>query len=138
MPFAVSRVLMPIAGAVLVFVAYRSYGWPGVALVAGGVVFWLLLHFTRFMTILQRASRRPIGHVGSAVMLNAKLKPGVTLMHVVAMTRSLGAPQSPPQTEPEVYRWTDAGQSYVDAEFQGGKLQRWTLVRPDVVQKVAD
>jgi hypothetical protein len=48
---------------------------------------WLLLHFTRLMTIVRRASNQPIGYVGSAVMLNAKLKPKVSLMHVIAMTR---------------------------------------------------
>ena len=31
-----------------------------------------------------------MGYVGSAVMLNARLKPGVNLMHVMAMTQSLG------------------------------------------------
>ena len=35
---------------------------------------WVLLHFTRMMTILKRAANRPIGYVDSAVMLNAKLK----------------------------------------------------------------
>ena len=37
---------------------------------------WLLLHYTRLITILKKAADRPIGAVGSAVMLNAKLKPG--------------------------------------------------------------
>jgi hypothetical protein len=64
------------------------------------------------------------------VMLNAKLRPGVTLMHVVAMTKSLGALQSPKDTQPEVFRWTDNGASHVTCEFAGGKLVRWTLFRP--------
>ena len=124
------KYFLPVAGVALVAMAYNSFGWPGVALVAGGIVLWLLLHFTRLMTILKRAANRPIGHVASAVMLNAKLKPGVTLLHVVAMTRALGAQQSPPDTQPEVFRWSDPGGSHVDCEFLGGKLQRWTLVRP--------
>jgi hypothetical protein len=138
MPSFVSRFLVPLAGIVLIALAYNSYGWAGVALVASGIMFWLLLHFTRLMTILRRAANRPIGHVGSAVMLNAKLKPGVTLMHVVAMTRALGAQQSPPDTQPEVFRWTDPGESYVDCEFAGGKLRRWTLVRPSEPPAPAD
>ena len=60
----------------------------------------------------------------------SKLKPGATLLHVVAMTRSLGLLQSPPDTQPEVYRWTDRSGSHVTAEFQGGRLVQWTMFRP--------
>lgn len=124
------RILVPLAIAATVALAFRSYGWAGVALVAGGLVMWLLLHVTRLMTVMQRAARRPMGHVDSAVMLNAKLKPGMTLMHVTAMTRSLGQRSSPAGVEPEHYQWTDAGESVVTAEFHLGKLVSWTLARP--------
>ena len=80
--------------------------------------------------MLRRAADTPVGYVGSAVMLNAKLKPGVALLHVVAMTRSLGLLQSPPDTQPEVYRWTDRSGSHVTAEFQAGRLVQWTMFRP--------
>jgi hypothetical protein len=124
------RVLLPIGGVVFVVLAYRAYGWPGVAVSAGGIVMWVLLNFTRMMTVLKRAADQPIGYVASAVMLNAKLRQGVTLMHVVAMTKSLGALQSPRDTQPEVFRWTDNGASHVTCEFAGGKLVRWSLFRP--------
>ena len=124
------RILIPIAGAALVAAAWRAYGWPGVAVVAGGMVMWMLLHFTRLMHVLKRAAERPVGYVGSAVMLNAKLKPGVTLLHVVAMTRALGEQLSPKDEKPEVFRWTDGSQSHVTCEFVGGKLAKWALVRP--------
>jgi hypothetical protein len=124
------KLFVPAASLVLLFAAWRSYGWPGLAIVAGGLVMWLLLHFTRMMTVLKRAADRPVGHVGSAVMLNAKLRPGVTLMHVIAMTRSLGELRSPKGEQPEHYRWTDGSQSRVDCEFNQGKLVRWTLQRP--------
>jgi hypothetical protein len=52
-----------------------------------------LLHFTRMLKVLERAANRPIGHVDSGVMLNAKLKAVVNLMHVIALTRSLGRAQ---------------------------------------------
>jgi len=94
-------------------------------------VMFLLLHFNRAMQVLKRAAERPVGYVGSAVMLNAKLKPGVTLMHVIAMTRALGELRSPKDEQPEHYRWTDGGGSYVDTVFKGGKLQSWTLTRPE-------
>jgi hypothetical protein len=58
--------------------AYRAYGWPGIAIAVTGIVMWMLLHFTRMMKVLKRAGNRPIGFVDSAVMLNAKLRPGLT------------------------------------------------------------
>jgi hypothetical protein len=118
------------ACAVLLFMAHRAYGWPGLAAASGGLLMWLLLHFTRLMTVLQRAAHRPIGYVDSAVMLNAKLRPGVTLMHVIAMTRSLGERLSDENVQPETYRWRDNSGSFVTADFQDGKLQRWKLDRP--------
>ena len=124
------KIFVPLGGIVLLGLAWKNYGWPGVAVVAGGIVMFLLLHFTRTMTVLKRAATRPIGYVASAVMLNAKLKPGVTLLHVVAMTRSLGELRSAPDTQPETYRWKDGGESYVDGVFVHGKLRDWTLVRP--------
>lgn len=126
------KILVPVAGVVLVAVAYRSYGWGGVAIVMGGIVMWLLLHFTRMMQVLKRATNNPVGHVGSAVMLNAKLKPGVNLLHVLAMTRALGEPRSPKDEQPEFYRWTDGTQSHVTCEFRKGKLVAWELYRPPV------
>jgi hypothetical protein len=131
------KIIVPIAGAAVVALAYRTFGWAGVAAAVGGLMMWLLLHFTRMMQVLKRAAERPIGYADSAVMLNAKLKPGMTLLHVVAMTRSLGALQSEKDTQPEVFRWTDDGQSHVTCTFVGGKLTQHVLVRPDVADSAA-
>lgn len=124
------RILVPAGCLLLLGVAWRSYGWAGVAVAGGALVMWLLLHFTRLMTVLKRAADRPIGFVASAVMLNARLKPGVNLMHVMAMTQSLGERLSAENAQPEVYRWTDGTQSHVTCEFANGRLQKWTLERP--------
>ena len=124
------KILMPIVGVVLVVAAYRSFGWLGVALVATGMTTWGLLHFTRLMKVLQRAADRPVGWVDSAVMLNAKLKPGVNLLHVMAMTRAIGEQLSEKDADPEVYRWTDGSASSVTCTFARGKLVKWELVRP--------
>ncbi len=124
------KIIVPIAGAAAVLLAYRVYGWAGVAVVATVVVMWVLLHFTRMMQVLKRAANRPIGYADSAVMLNAKLRPGHTLLHVVAMTKSLGAQQSAKDVEPEVFRWTDGSQSHVTCTFVGGKLASHVLFRP--------
>ncbi|TWO70978.1 glycerate kinase [Caenimonas sedimenti] len=126
------KIAIPILGAGLVAAAWQAAGWQGVALAAGGIVMWALLHFTRMMKVLQRASARPIGYCDSAVMLNAKLRPGVNLLHVLAMTRSLGELQSPKEAQPEIFRWTDAGGSHVTCEFADGKLTKWELHRPPV------
>jgi hypothetical protein len=131
------NIFVPVGVIGLVLVGYASAGWPGVAAVAGGLVMWALLHFTRLMNVLRRASKRPKGYVGSAVMLNARLKPGVNLMHVMAMTQSLGERLSPADTDPEIYRWTDGTQSHVTCEFINGRLQKWTLERPEVQEPTA-
>ncbi len=126
------KIIVPVAGVAVVVLAYRFYGWAGVAAAATAIVMWVLLHFTRMMQVLKRAANRPIGYVDSAVMLNAKLKPGMTLMHVIAMTRALGALQSPKDAQPEIFRWTDGSDSHVTCTFVGGKLTQHALVRPAV------
>ncbi len=125
------KILVPVGGVVLVAAAYRAYGRGGVEVAVVGLVMWLLLHFTRMMQVLKRAADRPVGYVGSAVMLNAKLRPGFTLLHVVAMTRALGELISVKDQQPELFRWTDGTQSFVTCEFVGGKLVKWELVRPE-------
>ncbi len=130
-----SKFFIPIAiigGAVL---AYRSYGWPGIAAAASVLVFGILLHFSRMMQVLKRAANRPIGYVDSAVMLNAKLRPGMTLLHVVAMTRALGLLKTIKGEQPEVFEWKDGSESTVTGTFAGGKLLAHALFRPDTTQQ---
>lgn len=129
------KVVVPLGGLVLLVLGYQNWGWMGVFGVLGGLMMFLLLHFTRTMQVMRRAADRPIGYVGSAVMLNAKLKPKMTLLHVVAMTRSLGELRSPPETQPEVFRWRDGGESEVEATFAEGKLVQWKLTRPTPAQE---
>jgi hypothetical protein len=126
-----NKILAPAVLVIFTAGAWHAFGWAGIALATGGVLMWLLLHFTRLVTILNKAASRPIGHVASAVMLHAKLQKGVTLMHVIAMTRSLGALQTEKDAQPEVYTWTDTSQSVVTCTFMGGKLTEWTLSRPE-------
>jgi hypothetical protein len=126
------KIILPVLGVILVVVAYRGYGWMGVGLVVTGIVTWMLLHFTRMMKVMQRASNRPVGFVDSAVMLNAKLKPGVNLLHVMAMTKAIGEQLSDKDTNPEIYRWTDGSASSVTCTFDKGRLVKWELSRPEV------
>ena len=105
---------------------YVGWGGPGVLLGITVVVFWLLLQFSRSLRVLKNAGRAPVGHVDSAVMLHSQLKKGMTLMQVLALTRSLGTRLS---EAPERWGWADAGGARVSLELQGGKLQSWTLQR---------
>lgn len=112
--------------------AWRAGGWRGLALLGSGLMLWALLYYNRIVTVMRRAAERPIGYVGSAVMLNARLHAGQNLLHVLALTRSIGERLSTPGEDPETYRWTDPGQASVTAEFRNGRLARWRLERaPD-------
>ena len=125
-----SKWIIPVAALLGVVGAYQAYGWQGVAFAVTALVMWALMHFNRMVHVLKRAADRPVGFVGSAVMLNAKLKSGVNLMHVMALTKSLGELCSVQGEEPEIYRWTDASRSHVTCRFEQGRLVEWTLVRP--------
>jgi hypothetical protein len=124
-----SRYLVPAGCLGALAVAYQVAGLPGVAVGLSALVMWILLHFTRVVQVLKRAADRPVGYVDSAVMLHTKLHAGVNLVHVVALTRSLGALESPKDAQPEVFRWTDGSQTTVQCTFIDGKLSRWELQR---------
>jgi hypothetical protein len=110
-----------------VALGYVQYGWPGAVMAISAVVFWLLMQFTRAMRAMRAAGSAPVGSVASAVMLNARLKPGQRLMDVITLTRSLGEKLS---DEPETYRWTDGSGVSVTVELAKGLCVRWTLARP--------
>ena len=129
-----SKFLIPIGVVLFVAGAWQQYQWAGVAVASGAVVMWILLHFTRMVTVLSRAANRPVGHVASAVMLNAKLKKGVNLMHVIAMTKSLGERLSTENAQPEIFKWTDEGESFVTCTFKDGKLIQWDMTRPELAE----
>jgi len=124
------RIFVPVAAVGLTAWSWQTWGWMGVAMVVTGGVMWVLLYFTRLVHIMKRAADRPIGYVDSAVMLNAKLKTGVSLMHVVAMTRALGQLETEKDAQPEVFSWKDNSNSVVRCTFVAGKLVDWTLERP--------
>lgn len=129
MPQKVLKILIPAAILAAAVFAWQRMGWPGVALVFSAVVFWALLHFNRMLQVFKRAANRPVGYVDNAVMLNAKLRPGVNLLHILALTRALGERLSAPDVQPEVFRWTDGGGSHVTCTLQGGKLAAYVLWR---------
>ncbi|CAN5204934.1 hypothetical protein BH11PSE10_BH11PSE10_19750 [soil metagenome] len=108
-------------------VGYAGYGWRGLLLAASVTAFWLLLQASRLLRVMRAAAEAPVGRVGSAVMLNAKLREGMKLSALLPLTRSLGKRIG---AEPEIFEWADAGGIRVEVELQGGKVTRWTLHRP--------
>jgi hypothetical protein len=108
------------------------YGWRGVLLALSIVVFWLLLQFTRVMRAMRAANEGPLGHVASAVMLNAKLSAGMRLVDLLLMTRSLGVKQPRPADAPageEAYLWRDNSGAQVTVHLGGGRVTRWDFTR---------
>ena len=126
------KFLIPVGLAALLVLSYQAWGWPGVAFISGGIVLWLLLHFNRMMQVIRRASNSPVGYVGSAVMLQSRLRAGLPLMQVMALTRSLGEQLSAPDAQPEQYRRTDPSEAWVICDFAQGRLVRWEFGRPPV------
>ena len=113
--------------------AWRLWGGAVVAAVGGALLLWLLLHYTRVMNVMQRAAQRPIGTVDSAVMLNARLSQGMSLLQILGLTRSLGQglDDSPNPAPPgnERFVWRDASGAAVTVTLRRGKLQQWALTR---------
>jgi hypothetical protein len=122
----------PIVGwalaALAVTIGYLQWGWHGVALAVTMIVFWLLLQFSRALRLLRNAGRAPVGHIDSAVMLNARLQRGQRLPQILALTRSLGVRRGS-GGDPEVFEWRDAGGDAVRVELMSGRLARWQLLR---------
>ena len=107
---------------------YAGYGWPGVLLGLGVVVFWLLLQFSRALRVLRVASARPVGTVPNAVMLHAQLRTGLRLPQVLALTKSLGRRTT---DNPETWAWRDEGGDEVQVELRDGRVSAWRLQRAD-------
>jgi hypothetical protein len=131
------KIFIPLGLLAMIVLGYQAWGWQGVAMVAGAMVMWLLLHFNRMMQVMRRAYNQPKGYVASAVMLQAKLKPGLSLMDVMARTRSMGEQISPEQAQPEQFRWTDSSGASVHCSFVKGRLAHWDFQRPADPAEVA-
>lgn len=120
----------PIVGwalaALAVAIGYVQWGWPGVALAATMIAFWLLLQFSRALRVLRTAGQAPVGHVASAAMLNAKLHKGMRLPQILALTKSLGQKIA---DDPETFEWTDPGGDRVRLELRQARLALWTYLR---------
>ena len=107
-------------------VGYVGWGWRGVVLGVTVAAFGLLLQFSRTLRVMRAAGQAPVGHVANAVMLHARLRPGLRLLEILALTRSLGEKLG---DDPERYAWRDAGGDRVTLDLESGRLVRWQLDR---------
>lgn len=114
--------------AAAIAIGYVQWGWRGVLLGITVVAFWLLLQFSRALRAMRNAAAAPKGTVASAVMLHARLKPGLHLTELLRLTGSLGERVS---EEPEAYEWADAAGARVRVELQHGRVSSWVLQRPE-------
>jgi len=112
--------------------AWFAYGLPGLVLAASAIVLWLLLQFSRSLRALRKAGGAPVGRVTRAVMLHSRLREGMTLVQVLALTGSLGEQVDPPAGGgDESWRWRDNGDASVTVSLNGGRVRSWALQRPD-------
>ena len=119
---------LPAALAALALVAgWLAYRWHGVLMAATLTVFWLLLQFSRALRAMKTAADSPLGFVESAVMFQSRLKPGLAMLQVVALTHSLGGKLG---ASGDVWRWADGGGNSVTLSFTDGRLTAWVLERP--------
>ncbi len=130
-----SERLIWIGSLAVIAVAWLRFGWQAVLLLVSVGVFVLLLQFSRTLRLLRVAGQAPVGHVASAVMLNARLRTGMRLHAILRLTRSLGqalkfADETAKGPVVESFRWTDAGGVSVEVELVDGRCQRWSLHRP--------
>jgi hypothetical protein len=120
-------VLFPALAVAIAYAAWQAYGWKGLILAALMISFWLLLHFTKLMRLLQAAAKRPMGHVRNARVLHGQLKKGMPMVEVVRRTLSLGLRHSEPEDDPEVLEWGDESGDAVICTFLRGRLQTFEL-----------
>lgn len=111
-----------------IVVGYVQYGWRGVVLGVTVVVFWLLLQFSKAMRVMRAAAAAPLGEVGSAVMVHAKLRRGMRLIEILPLTRSLGRKVA---DDPETFEWRDASGAVVRVQLRRGRCTDWWLTRAD-------
>ena len=117
-----------VLAAVFAIAAFEAYGWQGLAFAVSAIVFWLLLQFNRAVRVMKNAAGFPVGEIDNAVMFHARLELGLTMLQVVARTKSLGRKV---EGSADDWLWRDAGGSEVTLHFERGRLKGWQLRRPE-------
>jgi len=108
------------------FVAHSLYGWRGVALAASVIAFGLLLQFNRTIRVMRVAAENPVARISNAVMFQAGLREGMSMLQVVRTTRTLGRRVDGGVDD---WLWSDASGDAVRLHFERGRLTKWRLER---------
>ena len=114
--------------AIFTIAAWQAYGIHGLAFAASAIVFWLLLTFNRAIRVMRNAARSPVGRVDNAVMFHAGLSRGMTMLQIVAKTKSLGRKVDGSDDD---WRWGDDAGASVVLHFERARLASWRIERPD-------
>jgi len=109
----------------------HGYGADGNDLIDIGRAWQALLPDTAFVSphAPDPCGQAPVGRVPNAVMFHAGLARGMTLVQVLAKTKSLGRKVEGSEDD---WRWSDDAGASVVLHFERGRLRAWQLERPDV------
>lgn len=121
--------------AAAIALGYVQWGWQGAILGITLVVFWMLLQFSRVMRVMRQAAQSPVGLVPNAVMLHSKVRPGMRLLDILPVTRSLGRKLA---DEPETFEWADEAGDRVVIELTKGLVTAARLERAGAVADAAN
>ena len=119
----------------LIAVATWQYSWQGFIVAITFVVFWLLLQFSQTLRFMRGISINPMGHVQNTVMLQSKLRKGMTLLQIMKITQSMGSPLTHSCDHPDAsaadqaWLWEDAAGDAVGIYFNGDRCIHWELSR---------
>ena len=108
------------------FVAYSLYGWRGLAFAVSLSAFGLLLQFNRTIRVMRVAAENPLARIANAVMFQAGLREGMSMLQVVRTTRTLGRRV---ESGADDWLWSDASGDSVRLHFERGRLASWRLER---------
>ncbi len=121
---------MLLAGSFIILGIWQ-YGWRGLLMAVTVIVFWLVLQFNRTTRVLQNAAARPVGKVPSAVMLQARLSPGMSMEEVLKLTGSLGQQEG----SQDDWRWEDEAGNVVVVHLRRGHVVRWSFARGEAADE---
>ena len=114
--------------AMFAIAAWQVYGLHGLAFAASAIVFWLLLTFNRAMRVMRNAGQAPVGRIENAVVLHAGLARGMTMLQVLARTKSLGRKVAGSDDD---WHWSDAAGARVVLYFEHARLASWRIERAE-------
>jgi hypothetical protein len=107
-------------------VAWEMFGARGLAFAVSAIAFLLMLQFSRTLRVMRAAAQNPLARVPSAVMFQSGLRPGLTLLQIVSLTKTLGRKV---EGTADDWTWADEGGDSVRLHFERGRLAAWHLER---------